>query len=408
MLNIILEILSNEATIGDMANFRDVAGPDPASTRFRAIAALRDGGAMSRADLSRQTALAPSTITAVVRALEDEGIVTHGPKDESGGGRGKALHINPDLAIVLGLDFGFRTVRSLVVDLSARERARGERSLPEHYSSSEGLRIAKELMLETVSKADLSLADLSSVGVALPGPIDPVAQTVGGSAVLQGWAGVSAQEISEALGVPAVIENDANLAALGEHVFGAGRDARDSITVKIHSGIGAGIIVRDELVTGLSGGAGEIGHTLVDARGPLCRCGKRGCLDTYAAVPAILAAMRPLHTDLDFTGFIRLLDDGDPGAERVARDAADLVGQSVATACLLLAPACVIVVGALARGGNTVLDPIREAIANVALPDGGPMPEVRLGSLGDRHTAMGAVALALDHLGWLGSTPDRS
>lgn len=387
-----------------MTNFREVAGADPASTRFRAIAALRDGGSMSRAELARQTALAPSTITAVVRALDEEGVVVHGAsRSDAPGARGRELRVNPDLGIVLGLDFGFRTVRSLVVDLAATERSRGERQLPDHYSAQEGLRIARELMEESIDAAGLTHHDIDAVGIALPGPIDPSAQRVGGSAVLQGWAGVTAAELSEAFGLPVVIENDANLAALGEHTFGAGRDVRDSITIKMHSGIGAGIIVRDELVTGSAGGAGEIGHTLVDGRGPLCRCGKRGCLDTYAAVPAILAAMQPLHAALDFPGFIRLIDAGDPGAERVARDAADLVGQAVATACLLLAPSCIVIVGALARAGDIVLDPIRDAIANVALPDSGVIPEVRLGSLGDRHTAMGAVALALGHLGWLPS-----
>jgi predicted NBD/HSP70 family sugar kinase len=385
-----------------MTNFRDVAGGDPAATRFRAIAALRDGGPMSRAELARQTALAPSTITAIVRSLGEEGIILPAaPRGDAPGGRGRELRLNPDLGIVLGLDFGFRTVRSLVVDLAATERSRGERPLPDHYSAHEGLAIARELMDETIRSAGLTHADIAAVGIALPGPIDPSGQRVGGSAVLQGWASVSAADISEALGVPVLIENDSNLAALGEHVFGAGRDVRDSITIKMHSGIGAGIIVRDELVTGTAGGAGEIGHTLVDARGPLCRCGKRGCLDTYAAVPAILAAMQPLHAALDFPGFIRLIDAGDPGAERVARDAADLVGQAVATACLLLAPSCVVIVGALARAGDVVLDPIRDAIANVALPESGVIPDVRLGSLGDRHTAMGAVALALGDLGWL-------
>lgn len=384
-----------------MTTFRDVAGEDPGATRFRAISALRDQGPMSRAALARQTALAPSTITAAVRTLEEEGVIVYVPtKAQAPAGR-QELQINPNLGVVLGLDFGFRTVRSLVVDISATERSRGERHLPDNYTSQEGLAIARELIAESTAAAVLAPGDIAAVGIALPGPIDPSAQRVGGSAVLQGWAGVTAAEISDALGLPVVIENDANLAALGEHVFGAGRHVRDSITIKMHSGIGAGIIVRDQLVVGGAGGAGEIGHTLVDARGPLCRCGKRGCLDTYAAVPAILAAMQPLHNALDFPGFIELIDAGDPGAERVAADAADLVGQAVATACLLLAPSCIVVVGALARAGDVVLNPIRDAIVNLALPESGAIPDVRLGALGDRHTAMGAVALALGHLGWL-------
>lgn len=392
-----------------MANFRDVAGDDSSSTRYRTVAALLDGGAMSRAQLARQTALAPSTITAVVKSLMDEGVVVEGIAEDAptapDRGARRSLWLNPSLAIVIGVDFGFRTVRLLVVDLFARELASGERRLPDHYTAAVGLRVARELLDETLGTAGLASSDISAAGVALPGPIDPQQQRVGVSAVLPGWAGVTAAEIAQALGVPAEIENDANLAALGEHVFGAGRGARDSITIKIHSGVGAGIIVRNEVVSGRAGGAGEIGHTLVDPRGPLCRCGKRGCLDTYAAVPAILASMRPLHPDLEFAGFMQLVESGDPGAVRVARDAADLVGQAAATACLLLAPDCVVIVGALARARELVLDPIRDAIAAVALPDSTVIPDVLLGELGNRHTEMGAVALALREIGWLGAAP---
>ena len=99
------------------------------------------------------------------------------------------------------------------------------------------------------------------------------------------------------------------------------------------------------------------------------------------------------------------MESGDPGAVRVARDAADLVGQAAATACLLLAPDCVVIVGALARARELVLDPIRDAIAAVALPDSTVIPDVLLGELGNRHTEMGAVALALREIGWLGAAP---
>lgn len=386
-----------------MANFRSVAGDDPTGPRHRVLAALRDRGPMSRADLARDAALAPSTITGIVKVLLDEGAVTEdSPEARGRAGVGRrGLRVTSDLALVVGIDFGFRTVRLLLGDLTGSELARAEARLPDHYSAAEGLRAARALLDEALAESGLDRSRLDAAGVALPGPIDPTRQRVVGSAVLPGWVGVTAEDIGVALGVPSVIENDANLAALGEHVYGAGRAARDSITIKFHSGIGAGIIVRDELVSGRSGGAGEIGHTPVDARGPLCRCGKRGCLDTYAAVPAVLGAMASVHPGIDFPSFIALLDGGDPGAERIARDAADLVGQAVATACLLLAPECVVVVGAMARGGEPVLSAVRDAIGRAAIPENPIIPEVVPGALGDRHTAMGAMALALNGLGWL-------
>jgi predicted NBD/HSP70 family sugar kinase len=157
--------------------------------------------------------------------------------------------------------------------------------------------------------------------------------------------------------------------------------------------------VNGTLVRGASGGAGEIGHTAVDERGPLCRCGKRGCLDSYAAIPAILDALAPQYGRLTVGALLGLLAARDPGAVRVVSDAADLVGRAVATACNLLAPQRVIVLGPMAEAGEVVLGPIRAALARHIAPN--EPPEVVLGALGARHTALGAIALALGDTDWL-------
>ena len=142
-----------------------------------------------------------------------------------------------------------------------------------------------------------------------------------------------------------------------------------------------------------------MGHTTVDERGPLCRCGKRGCLDTYAAIPAILDALEPQHGKLTLAGLMRLLADTGPGTVRVVSDAAALVGWQLAVVCNLLAPARVVVVGAMAEAGELVLGPIRIALQRNIAPN--EPPELVLGSLGTRHTALGAIALALDETDWL-------
>lgn len=386
-----------------MPYFSEVAGADPGSARARVLASVRDQ-ATSRADLARRLALAPSTITSVTRALADEQVLVEEPEGSRSpgrrGARARELRINPDLGAAIGIDFGFRTVRLLVTDLAAGELARSERRLGEHYSAEEGLGAIAAMLDETVPASGGLRSRIVAAGIALPGPVDTGRQSVIGSAVLPGWSNVTAHDLESAVGVPVVLENDANLAALGEHVYGAGRGSRDSLTVKFHSGVGAGIIVGDRLVTGRAGGAGEIGHTLVDPRGPLCRCGKRGCLDTYAAVPAVLDAMSAVHPELGLPGFLDLVHAQDPGALRVARDAADLVGRALGAATLLLAPERIILVGALARAGDVMVAAVRDALAQSVLPDTAP-PEVVLGELGDRHTAMGAVARALEFAGWL-------
>jgi predicted NBD/HSP70 family sugar kinase len=138
-----------------------------------------------------------------------------------------------------------------------------------------------------------------------------------------------------------------------------------------------------------------------DPRGAVCRCGKRGCLDTVASVPAILAALQQRHEGIGVGALLDLLAEGDPGAHRVVADAATLVGQAVGGACLLAAPDSVVVVGAMARAGEAALAPIRDAVKQAAIPQVANIPNVTRGALGDKHTALGAIALALRHSGWL-------
>ena len=388
--------------------FTDTAGEDPASPRYRALRALLASGPLSRAQLARAIGLAPSTITALVRSLVDEGVLVGvGPAGladaRRSGPRGMALAVNPALLATVGVDFGFRHVRVLVCDLHAKVLAVEEAELPVAYNSDEGIASAARLVKEAIAAAGAERQSVLGAGVALPGPIDINRQRVVDSDILPGWGGTSGDDFARALGLPVLLENDANLAALGEYIWGAGRGQATTITVKFHSGIGAGVIVNGELVSGTHGGAGEIGHITVDSRGPLCRCGKRGCLETFASVPAILDAMAAKHPDLAVAELIEMLRRDDPGARRVVGDAATLVGQVVGSASVLIAPDRVVVVGAMARAGDAVVGPLSEAVQRQALP-GVPAPDVIRGSLGDRHTALGATALVLRHSGWLART----
>jgi predicted NBD/HSP70 family sugar kinase len=369
---------------------------------------------MSRAELARYAGVAPSTISGVVQELVADGVVVGfagqqaGPPSHQAGppGRGSRtgrpglrLTLNPGFGAVAGVEFGFRRLRVLLCDLAHNIVGSGECDLPDGHTSVAGLVIARRLIDETLAAAGLTHEALIGAGVALPGPVRHHPDVVKPSGVLPGWHGVTGDDIEESLGVPVSIDNDANLGALGEHVWGAGQGCDDCVTVKFHYGIGCGLFVNGTLVRGAAGGAGEIGHTTVDERGPLCRCGKRGCLDTYAAIPAILSALEPQHGKLTLAGLMRLLADRDPGTVRVVSDAAELVGKQLAVVCNLLAPARIVVVGAMAEAGELVLGPIRTALQRNIVPN--EPPALVLGTLGTRHSALGAIALALDESDWL-------
>jgi predicted NBD/HSP70 family sugar kinase len=311
------------------------------------------------------------------------------------GRRGRELTLNPRAGAVVGVDFGFRHVRVLLCDLAHNVLAAAEQELTESHTSAAALPTTARMLDEMLDEAKFSRAEILNAGVALPGPVrHDASDSVVQSAVLPGWSGATNESVGAALGVRARIDNDANLAALGEHTWGAAQGISDCVVIKFHSGIGCGLIVGGQVVRGAFGGAGEIGHTTVDERGPLCRCGKRGCLDSFASVPAIIEALRPQHGDITLAGVMALLSAGDPGVVRVVTDAAQLVGKAIADACNLLAPERVVLVGAMTQAGNWIVDPISAALKRHVAP--GQPPEVVLGLLGRRHTALGAVALALE------------
>jgi predicted NBD/HSP70 family sugar kinase len=385
--------------------------PVSRSGRDLVLTALRERGAMSRAELARYACVAPSTVSAIVQDLVADGVIVgsaaqshrteqHQRTDGSRPGRpGLRLTLNPRSGAVAGVEFCFRSVRVLLCDLAHNIVGSSESKLPDGHTSAEGLAVARRLIEEALAVAGLSHASLIGAGVSLPGPVRHDPDAVKPSAVLPGWHGVTGREFGEALGVPVNIDNDTNLAALGERVWGAGRGFDDCVTIKFDQGIGCGLFVNGTLVRGAAGGAGEIGHITVDERGPLCRCGKRGCLDSYAGIPAILDALRPQHGRLTQAGLMRLLSAADPGAIRVVSDAAELVGKQLAALCNLLAPRRVIIVGTMAEAGELVLGPIRAAIQRNIAPN--DPPDLVLGMLGTRHTALGAVALALGESDWL-------
>ncbi len=375
--------------------------PGPRTTRDLVLTALRARGPLSRADLARHAGVAPSTVSGLVQDLLQAGLVVASPHREDPlrpGRPGLSLTLNPRLGAVAGVEFCFDELRVLLYDLAHNLIGTAECELPHAHSSDTALAAARKLVGEALAASGLSRDALIGAGVSVPGPVSRHPDAVKPSAILPGWHGVTAGDIAAALGVPVSIDNDSNLAALGEHAWGAGRGCDDSVTLKFHYGIGCGLFVNGTLVRG-SGGAGEIGHIAVDERGPLCRCGKRGCLETYAAIPAIIDALRPQHGKLTLARLMRLLAARDPGTVRVVGDAAELIGTHLAAVCNLLAPQRVIVIGPMAQAGELVLEPIRTAITRHIAPNA--VPEIVLGTLGNRNTALGAIALALDETDWL-------
>jgi len=370
--------------------------------RLRVIDALRDEGLISRAEIARRTGLSRSTVSSLVSELQADGLVVersepaaaHG---DQGGRPPILLSFDASAGVAVGIDFDHHHVRVAVSDLSSRILVERELQLDTDHAAHEGLDAAAELVGELLAEAGVDQARVIGAGMCLPGPIHRPTGVVGSTAILPGWVGVAAaEEMHRRLDLPILVDNDANLAALAEAAFGAGRDAKDLVYLMISSGIGAGLVLNGRLYRGAEGLAGELGHVLVDADGPVCRCGNRGCLETVAGTDALAELLRRSHGDgLDGRAIVRLAREGDLGCRRVIADAGRAIGKAAATLVNVLNPELLIVGGDLSDAGELLLDGVRESLERSALPTAVQAADVVAGSLGDRAEVLGAIALVL-------------
>jgi predicted NBD/HSP70 family sugar kinase len=369
--------------------------------RLQVLEVVRGKGSVSRADIARRTGLARSTVSTLVNELLGAGLlVERGAPEDAAGAQGRPpvlLSFDPSAGAVLGLHFDHPMLRVAVADLGYTILAETELAIDVDHDAQDSLDAAAALVDEVLVKSGVARERLLGAGVALAGPIDQATGTVGSSAILPGWVGMPVeQELTARLDLPVHVDNDANVGALAESVLGAGRGVSEMAYIMLGSGIGAGLIIGGQVYRGAGGTAGEMGHVLVDEHGPLCRCGNRGCLETYAGADALLDLLRRQHGDtLTVDGLVELARAGDPACQRVIADAARFVGVAAATLCNQLNPELLVIGGELAQTGALLLDPLRESIARYAIPAAADDVRVVAGELGERAELLGALVLVL-------------
>lgn len=380
----------------------DVRGPSPGSTatlrtanQRRVLDVLRvraaEQEAVTQAELARITGLAPATVSNIVRDLVAGGLLV---TDPGAGRRATVVRLDPSAGRVAGVDFGHSHVAVALGDVTGHLVAERRHALSPTASATEGLGLATRLLDELLATQGLDRSRLRTVATGLPAPISD--RVVASAAILPGWVGVDAlAACTEAFGVPVHVENDANLGALAEHRVGVGRGQDSSVFVKISSGVGAGIVLENRLFHGSGGAAGEIGHLTVDERGPVCRCGSRGCLEAYASVGSVLAMMRDQLPDATLDDVVQVARDGSVSARRCFEDAGRHLGWALASVVNLLNPAVVVVGGDIARAGDLLLEPARNEMRRHVLDAVAGTP-VELSELGERASLVGAVLLAAE------------
>ncbi len=308
------------------------------------------------------------------------------------------ITLDPSAGAALGIDLAHDGVRVIVTDLAHQVLEECWRAAPlERWDADAVMRSAADAAGEALREARVPVPLVVGAAVAVPSPIDPVSGILGAESVIPSLAGVNVGErLSELLGMPIRADNDANLCALAEFVWGAAPGHPNMVYIKLSRGIGSGLVLGGAVYRGVHGGAGELGHTPVLPEGPPCRCGNRGCLEALAGTESIIELVAGRFSEPPTIGsVIDLAMADDTVCRRALRDVGSLVGTALAATVNLLNPSLIVVGGELETAFDLFEVPLREAMDRAAIHRSADDVVVIPGSLGRRAEALGAVALVL-------------
>jgi glucokinase len=311
---------------------------------------------------------------------------------------------------VIAADLGGTHLRAALVDEAGVLRHRAERGTPPGASAEEIIAVIADLLLEVARRTQ---AGPVAAAIGTPGLINGDEGKVILAPNIPGFRDIAlAAPLAAKLGIPVYIENDANVAALGEFRFGAGRGTRHLLHATLGTGIGGGIVIDGRLYRGARGFAGEIGHLIIDPAGPVCACGSRGCVEALvsgtafaerarrlaatgkvASLAAIAAERPPTGTDL-----LAAANAGEALAEAEIRNGGHVLGLALGGLANVLNPDAITLSGGLLGMGQLLLEPMRAAMYSIAY-GAAPGTPVRLTELDDDAGLLGAAAVAFERIG---------
>lgn len=356
---------------------------------------IRQAGPMSRAEIARVSGVSKPTVSQALAVLERAGLVREAGRTSGSKGPTAVLYaLNPTAGYVVGVDVGRERVRAAIADLAGTMLARVDQK-SRAYSAKALITQIGRAARQVADQAGQRWSRVTVTVVGSPGVFGAQGDHATLAHNLPGWsrAGVLDAVRSE-LGTHVRFDNDVNLAAMGEAMFGAGRGVETFAYLHVGTGVGMGIVLQGELYRGATGAAGEVGYLPIAARDPHDRSARRrGALESSIGAAAIVreaktAGVRSAATAADVMEAARA---GDPKAREVVRALAIRIGFALAAIVPVLDPALVILGGGVGRNGDVLLDPIRRELAALC-----PIrPRIAVSELGADAELLGAVATAL-------------
>lgn len=366
---------------------------------------------ISRADLADKLGLTRAAVTVIINELIKNGIIVSTDSRSTGSGRPPVeLEINPDLGLVAAVDMGATHLMVALADFSARVLEEVEVPFAIDCGPKESLREVDRVLQELLQRRSLTCADLAAIGLGVPGPVISEKGMVMAPPIMPGWDRFPIRATLESQwGTAVTLNNDAELGALGEWAYGAGRGEKNLAFIKVGSGIGAGLMINQQIYGGTTGSAGEIGHLTMDKNGPRCTCGNHGCLEAFAGGHAIAQQARALlasgkrtllsekdSASLTARDVAEAACRGDLPAQEIIKRSGTFIGIAIAGLINLFNPSTVIIGGGVAQVGDLLTTPIRQAVHERSLRASEHSVRITAALLGRRSSLMGALVQAIN------------
>ncbi|RQP23009.1 ROK family transcriptional regulator [Piscinibacter terrae] len=355
------------------------------------IEAVRLHGVLTRAEIARLTALTPQTVSNITAELQESGMFTaHSPRKAGRGQPAIPLSINPAGAYSLGVQVDHQSLIALVVDLSGKACGRVETAL-RRPSPDVVLPLLADVIHSLRRQVDIDWDRMLGAGLVMPGPFGVEGISSKGPTTLHGWEDIDvAADLSERIGLPVLIENDANAAAIGERLYGVAKTLRNYAYLFVGTGLGAGLFLDGQLYKGQARNAGEVGHMIVERDGRPCYCGNRGCLERYVS---LLAAYETLGVPEDERRSPNVLLRPGVDLDRWFESAVPALRQAINIVESMLDVASVVIGGPLPA---PVLERLVAALEPLPVSTRSrrhSSPRVMIGSAGADTAVLGAAAL---------------
>jgi predicted NBD/HSP70 family sugar kinase len=367
----------------------------------RVLRLIRDGEAVTRADLARRTGLARSTVAQRVDTLIAHQLVYEAGGSASTGGRPPTvLAFNQAAGVVLAADLGATHSRLAVSDLAGAPLAEQPYDLDIAAGPEAVLSWVQERFEELLASAGRGEHEVLGIGVGIPAPVASSRGEAVAPPIMPGWDGFSIPRWFAARhDAPVLVDNDVNIMALGEH-WTHWREIEHLLYVKVGTGIGCGIVAGRRIHRGAQGAAGDIGHIrLADHDDVVCRCGNVGCLEAVAGGRALAQRLTDAgHDARTSRDVVRLVRAGEPLAIQIVRDAGRCLGEVLAGAVNFFNPGAIIIGGDIADAHQYLVAGVREVAIRRSLPMATRDLRMARSQLGDRAGVIGAAIMVIEDI----------